>query len=72
MRCKDACILLVIREQLHHKSYKNELFIVMSKNVILFVFYIIMSVLAFFLKRSSPFEFCITKYGLGYMSIVKI
>lgn len=31
MRCKHVYILLVIREQFHHKLYKNELFFVLSK-----------------------------------------
>ncbi len=32
MRCKHACILLVIREQLHREPYKNEVFIILFKD----------------------------------------
>lgn len=71
MRCKHACILLGIREQLHRKPYKNEVFIVLpqKRHTVCLFFYNECSCI--FLKRSSLFEFYITKYGLGYMPIVK-
>lgn len=71
MRCKHACILLVIREQVHRKPYKNEVFIVLSKKYHTVRLFFYNECSCIFLKRSLLFEFCITKYGLGYMPIVK-